>query len=66
MPVRRRMCCPGGQRIIFERVGDAFCYAETHPTRERRFTCKSLSREGFATATGLVGIGIGELKPAPD
>jgi hypothetical protein len=36
------MCCPGGQRIIFDMVGDAFCCAETHPTLERRFTCKSL------------------------
>ncbi len=36
MPIRRRMCCPGGQRIVFDIVGDAFCYAETHPTRELR------------------------------
>jgi hypothetical protein len=32
------MCCPGGQRIVFNMVfnmvGDAFCYAETHPTLE--------------------------------
>jgi hypothetical protein len=27
-----RMCCPGGQRIGSDMVGDAFCYAETHPT----------------------------------
>jgi hypothetical protein len=26
--------CPGGQRIVFDVVGDAFCCAETHPTRE--------------------------------